>query len=166
MMRENPPPQTMLPPAEQRRGEHWMRRALELARCAQAQGEVPVGAVVVLDGECLAEGWNRPIGLHDPSAHAEIVALRAAAARQRNYRLPGATLYVTLEPCIMCAGAILNARIAHLVFAARDAQYGAAGSRLDVLQTGWLNARCRVTGGLLEQPARQLLQDFFRARRG
>src|SRR5687767_8706760 len=107
--------------------EDWMRRALGLARHAEEAGEVPVGAIVVLKGEIIGEGWNHPIRSNDPSAHAEMVALRAAAANLRNYRLPGATLYVTLEPCAMCAGAIVHARVDRVVFGAADPKTGAAG---------------------------------------
>ena len=117
----------------------WMERALELARCAEAEGEVPVGAVVVANGEVIGEGWNRPIALHDPTAHAEIHAIRDAAIQQKNYRIPGSTLYVTLEPCAMCAGAIVHARIERVVFAATDPRSGAAGSQFQLLQHSALN---------------------------
>ncbi len=143
-----------------------MRHALSLARRAAQQGEVPVGALVVRDGKVIGEGWNRPIGLHDPSAHAEIQALRAAGERERNYRLPGATLYVTLEPCPMCAGAIVHARIARVVFAASDPRGGAAGSVFDLLPSDRrFNHRTEVAGGLLAAEAAGLLRDFFRRRR-
>ncbi len=146
--------------------ETFMRHALRLAQYAQAQGEVPVGAVVVIDNEVVGEGWNRPIGDHDPSAHAEIVALRAAAATVENYRLPGATLYVTLEPCVMCAGAIVHARIAEVVFGATDPRAGAAGSRFDLLPSdGRFNHATRCRGGVLADPCGELLKAFFRARR-
>lgn len=143
----------------------WMRRALALAERARAEGEVPVGAVLVLGDECIGEGWNRSISDHDPSAHAEINALRAGAARQRNYRLPGATLYVTLEPCAMCAGAAVLARIKRLVYAAADPRTGAAGSVFNILQTSRLNHRVDLAGGVLEQESAALLQAFFRERR-
>lgn len=143
----------------------WMRRALELAARAGAAGEVPVGAVLVLDGEAIGEGHNRPIIDHDPSAHAEILALRAAAARLANYRLPGTTLYVTLEPCVMCAGAIIHARVRRVVYGARDPRGGAAGSVFDVLNTNRLNHRVEIAGGVLEEDCARLLQDFFRQRR-
>ena len=145
--------------------EYWMRRALELAERAQAQGEVPVGAVLVMGEDCIAEGWNRSISAHDPSAHAEITALRTAASNLQNYRLPGTTLYVTLEPCAMCAGAIVLARIKRLVYAAADPRTGAAGSVFNILQTGQLNHRVELTGGILEQESAMLLQTFFRNRR-
>lgn len=143
----------------------WMSRALDLARQAEAAGEVPIGAVAVLDEECIGEGWNHPIAEHDPSAHAEILALRAAAGRLRNYRLPGASLYVTLEPCVMCAGAIIHARIARVVFGARDPKAGAAGSVFDVLNSGRLNHRVQVTEGVMEADCADMLRHFFKARR-
>ena len=145
--------------------EFWMRRALNLAERAQADGEVPVGAVMVMGDDCIGEGWNRSIAAHDPTAHAEITALRAGAAQLQNYRLPGATLYVTLEPCAMCAGAIILARIERLVYAAADPQTGAAGSVFNILQSEQLNHRVELTGGILEQEAATLLQTFFRNQR-
>jgi tRNA(adenine34) deaminase len=145
--------------------QRWMRRALELARRAQSEGEVPVGAVVVLGGECIGEGWNRPIAARDPSAHAEINALRVAAQAVGNYRLPDAQLYVTLEPCIMCAGAITQARLSHVYFGAHDPKAGAAGSVFDVLADQRLNHRTPCTGGVLAGECSALLQDFFRDRR-
>ena len=145
--------------------ERWMRRALDLAERARSEGEVPVGAVLVMDDDCIGEGWNRSISTHDPTAHAEIEALRAAAARLENYRLPGATLYVTLEPCAMCAGAIILARIKRLVYAAADPRTGAAGSVFNILQSTQLNHRVELVSGILEQEAATLLQTFFRERR-
>ena len=133
--------------------EHFMRRALELARRAQAENEVPVGAVVVLDGKIVGEGWNRPISANDPTAHAEIQALRAAAVAQKNYRLPGATLYVTLEPCEMCLGAMFHARIARAVF-------GAADPKKKVMKSQTV-----VEGGVLAGECGSLLSGFFAARR-
>jgi len=144
----------------------WMRRALALARRAEALGEVPVGAVVVRGEALLGEGFNRPIAEHDPSAHAEMLALRAAARREANYRLSGATLYATLEPCPMCAGAIVHARIARVVYAARDERWGGCGSVLDVLAPGRRNHDVEVAGGLLAEDSAALLRAFFRARRG
>lgn len=144
----------------------WMERALTLAEAARAEGEVPVGALVVRDGEVLGEGWNRPVGSGDPTAHAEIVALRTAAAAVGNYRLTGATLYVTLEPCAMCAGALIHARIARLVFGAREPRSGAVRSILEVLDAPELNHRVQVTEGVLAEVASRRLTDFFRARRG
>lgn len=142
-----------------------MRHALTLARRAQDLGEVPVGAVVVKDDEVLAEGWNQPIAAHDPSAHAEMVAMRAASAALKNYRLGGLTLYVTLEPCVMCAGAIIHARLARLVFGASDPKAGAVNSVYDVIAQPRLNHKPAWTGGVLAAECSAILQDFFRARR-
>jgi len=143
-----------------------MRHAVELARRAEADGEVPVGAVLVRDQALLGEGWNAPIALHDPTAHAEIRAIRRAAEGERNYRLPGSTLYVTLEPCPMCAGAMLLARIERVVFGAFDPRSGAAGSVTDLLTEGPYNHHCRVTGGVLREECSRLLTGFFQSRRG
>jgi tRNA(adenine34) deaminase len=145
--------------------EQWMERALALADRARDQGEVPVGALVVRDGELLGEGWNQVITASDPSAHAEINALRAAARQVGNYRLPGAVLYVTLEPCAMCAGAMVHARIAELVFAANEPRAGVICSRAGLLDEEWLNHRVRWQGGVLAQVSADKLQAFFRARR-
>ena len=142
-----------------------MRRALALARAAAATGEVPVGAILVRGGEVLGEGANCPIGEHDPTAHAEIRALRAAGAQVGDYRLPGTTLYVTLEPCIMCASALIHARISRVVFGAWDPKAGAAGSIVDVFGIGQLNHRVDVFGGVLAEECGSLLSDFFRLRR-
>ncbi|MCP3870856.1 MAG: tRNA adenosine(34) deaminase TadA [Gammaproteobacteria bacterium] len=143
-----------------------MEQALMLARKAGERDEVPVGAVLVQDGVVIGEGWNRPIGERDPTAHAEIVALRDAAARVGNYRLPGTVLYVTLEPCAMCAGAIIHARVERVVFGAYDPRSGAAGSVLDLLPSDQrFNHRVEVRGGLLEESCSNLLKTFFRARR-
>ncbi|MBI2383932.1 MAG: tRNA adenosine(34) deaminase TadA [Gammaproteobacteria bacterium] len=144
---------------------HWMRHALKLARRAQELGEVPVGAVLVRGDEVVAEGWNQPIAAHDPSAHAEMVAMRAAARALKNYRLNGLTLYVTLEPCVMCAGAIIHARIERLVFGACDPKAGAVGSVYDVIANPRLNHRPDWTGGVLAEECGAVLQAFFRARR-
>jgi tRNA(adenine34) deaminase len=146
--------------------EKFMRRALELARDAEAAGEVPVGAVIVRDGEIVAEGFNRPISTHAPTAHAEMVALRAAAARSDSYRLLGTTLYVTLEPCAMCAGAMVHARVQRLVYAASDPRAGAAGSIFNVVQSPALNHRLEVTAGVLAEDCGAILRNFFVARRG
>jgi tRNA(adenine34) deaminase len=143
----------------------FMRRALELARDAEACGEVPVGALIVKDGEIVAEGSNRPIRSHDPTAHAEIVAMRAAAMALENYRIPGTTLYVTLEPCPMCTGAMVHARIERLVYAASDPRTGAAGSVFDLACNDALNHRIEVVGGVLANESAALLQAFFSARR-
>ena len=142
-----------------------MERAFALAEAAGRQGEVPVGALIVREGEVLGEGWNRPISEADPTAHAEVVALRAAASRLGNYRLTGATLYVTLEPCAMCSGAIIHARLARVVFGAFDPRTGAAGSVLEVLNTNRLNHRVDITGGVLQAATAAQLPQFFRARR-
>jgi tRNA(adenine34) deaminase len=145
--------------------EKWMREAMALARQAEAAGEVPVGALVVKDGALLGAGWNRPIGAHDPTAHAEVSALRAAAQAAGNYRLTGATLYVTLEPCAMCAGAMVHARIARLVYGAADPKTGAAGSVMDLARHAALNHRIEVEGGVLAEECGGLLKDFFGRRR-
>ena len=143
----------------------YMRRALELARHAEEAGEVPVGALVVLTDEIIGEGWNQPIVAHDPTAHAEIVALRAAAARMRNYRLADTTLYVTLEPCAMCAGAMVHARVARVVYGATDPKSGAAGSVFNLLESPSLNHRAQVTGGVLAEECGEILRRFFESRR-
>ena len=148
------------------RDRFWMAQALALAREAEAAGEVPVGALLVRDEECVGRGFNRPIGLDDPTAHAEILALREAAVRAGNYRLPGTTLYVTLEPCVMCAGAIIHARLARVVYGAADPKGGAAGSVFDVLPGERLNHRLELHGGVLSEECAGLLRDFFRHRRG
>lgn len=143
----------------------WMARALELALRARDQGEVPVGAVLVRGDAAVGEGWNRPISSHDPTAHAEIIALRDAAGHEDNYRLPGTTLYVTLEPCAMCAGAIVHARVQRVVFGARDPKTGAAGTVFDLLESPLHNHRVECTGGVLEAECGELLREFFRQRR-
>ncbi len=143
----------------------WMQAAITLAQRAEREGEVPVGAVLVRDDERIGAGWNQPIARHDASAHAEILAMRHAAERARNYRLPGATLYVTLEPCVMCAGAIIQARIHRLVFGAYDHEAGAAGTVFSIAGTDKLNHRIIVTGGLLEEGCSRLLREFFKKRR-
>jgi tRNA(adenine34) deaminase len=142
-----------------------MRHALLLARRAQQQGEVPVGAVVTYHGRIVGEGWNRPISGHDPSAHAEMVALRAAAQRIGNYRLNDTTLYVTLEPCVMCAGAITHARVRQLVFGASDPKAGAVNSVYDVIAAPRLNHVVQWRGGVLEAECGDILRRFFRERR-
>ena len=145
--------------------EQWMRRALALADRAENEGEVPIGAVVVRDGHLLGEGWNCVISYQDPSAHAEIVALRDAAKLEGNYRLPGATLYVTLEPCTMCAGAMIHARIDRLVFAAREPKAGVVCSTCSLLDEPRYNHRVKWQEGVLAEQSSQRLQDFFRSRR-
>ena len=143
----------------------FMAEALEQARLGAQLGEVPVGAVLVRDGEVLGRGFNQPIASRDPSAHAEMVALRAAALAVDNYRLPGSTLYVTLEPCSMCAGLIVHARVARLVYAASEPRAGVASSRGQFFQQDFLNHRVLVEGGLLAEESAELLRGFFRARR-
>ena len=145
--------------------EKWMQRALELAHRAESEDEVPVGALVIHDGKIIGEGWNRPIQNTDPSSHAEINALRAAALALNNYRLPGAELYVTLEPCVMCAGAMVQARISRVVFGASDPRAGAAGSVFDILPTDRLNHRVEVSGGVMANECGNILRQFFANRR-
>jgi len=145
--------------------ESYMRRALDLARQAQTAGEVPVGAVIVRDGAIIAEGRNQPIRAHDPSAHAEMIALRTAGQALASYRLLDTTLYVTLEPCPMCAGAMVHARVRRLVFGAPDPRAGAAGSVFNVVQHPALNHRIEFTSGVLAEECGALLREFFLARR-
>ena len=143
----------------------FIRVALELAEEGLVRGEVPVGAVVVLDGEVIGRGYNQPIGSHDPTAHAEIIALREAGRRVGNYRLSGATLYVTIEPCQMCVGAMVHARIARLVFGAREPKAGAIESAMRAHEHPSLNHRMEAVGGVLEAECREVIQEFFRSRR-
>ena len=143
-----------------------MRQALALARQAGARGEVPVGAVVVVDGECVGRGRNGPIAAVDPTAHAEMEALRMAARAVGNYRLPGSVLYVTVEPCAMCAGAMVHARVAHLVYGAPEPKSGAVASTAQLFESPGVNHRVEVTAGVLRDECAQLLIDFFAARRG
>ncbi|MCE0814267.1 tRNA adenosine(34) deaminase TadA [Buttiauxella sp. S04-F03] len=145
--------------------EHWMRHALTLARRAWEEGEVPVGAVLVHNNQVIGEGWNRSIGRHDPTAHAEIMALRQGGLVLQNYRLLETTLYVTLEPCVMCAGAMVHGRIGNLVFGARDAKTGAIGSLMDVVGHPGMNHQVMVTEGVLAEECSAMLSDFFRVRR-
>lgn len=145
--------------------EIFMRAALELAGQAEVAGEVPVGAVVVKDGEVVGRGFNAPISRHDPSAHAEMMALRDAAQRLGNYRLVGCELYVTLEPCMMCSGAIMHARVARVVYGARDPKTGACGSVLDAFAELRLNHHATVTGGVLAEECGTMLSNFFARRR-
>ncbi len=143
----------------------FMRQAIDQARNAWTLGEVPVGAVVVCDGVVIATGFNQPIGTHDPTAHAEIMALRAAAGILGNYRLPGCSLFVTLEPCAMCAGAMMHARLARVVFGAADPKTGACGSVVDLFAQARLNHHAHVTGGVLAEECSLMLKDFFAERR-
>jgi tRNA(adenine34) deaminase len=142
-----------------------MRHAIRLAQRAEQQGEVPVGAVVVKDNRCIAEGWNIPITSHDPTAHAEVVALRGAGVHVENYRLTEATLYVTLEPCVMCIGAMSHARIKRLVFGAYDLKRGAVCNALSLTDASFLNHKISWDGGILEMECSEMLRDFFKARR-
>lgn len=144
----------------------YMQEALQLAAQAAAGGEVPVGAVVVKDGTVVGRGYNRPIRSADPTAHAEIMAMRDAGKALGNYRLTGCDLYVTLEPCVMCSGAIMHARIRRVVFAARDPKTGACGSAIDLFAHAHLNHHAQVNGGMLADQSAALLQDFFARRRG
>ena len=143
----------------------FMEQALEQAGLAALAGEVPVGAVIVRNGELISKAFNQPITNHDPSAHAEMLALRQAALSAENYRLPGTTLYVTLEPCIMCAGAMLHARVDRIVYGAADPKTGAAGSVLDVFSSKQINHQTVVEGGMMAEECGQLLRDFFKERR-
>ncbi len=145
--------------------EFFMRKALAQAVLAGQAGEVPVGAVVVRQGEVIAQGFNQPIGLHDPSAHAEMIALRSAAKRMGNYRLNDCSVYVTLEPCAMCAGAMFHARIADVIFGAADPKTGVAGSAMNLFAQAQINHHTRVRGGVLGPECGQLLQEFFSERR-
>ncbi len=150
---------------QQHTDEYWMQKALELAAQAEQQDEVPVGAVIVKDNQLIAEGWNQPIQSHDPSAHAEMQAIRAAGQALNNYRLVDTTLYVTLEPCSMCVGAMIHARIGRLVYAAYDEKTGAAGSAIQLLHDPAHNHKIEVLGGVLETESRQQLQQFFQKKR-
>jgi tRNA(adenine34) deaminase len=147
------------------RDEYWMQHALRLAEQAEREGEVPVGAVLVLNDEMIGEGFNRPISNNDPTAHAEMIALRQAAEQRNNYRLPDTTLYVTLEPCLMCAGALIHARIKHLVYGAYDQKAGAVVSRTQLLDQAFINHKVEYRGGILAEQCAHQLSAFFRARR-
>ena len=145
--------------------EAWMRYAIRMAQRAEQQGEVPVGAIIVRKDNCIAEGWNQPIQNHDPSAHAEIMAIRKAGQYLQNYRLTDCTLYVTLEPCVMCMGALANARVQRIVFGAYDPKRGAVCHALQLADADFLNHTLLWQGGILESECAELLTDFFRARR-
>ncbi|MCZ2391691.1 MAG: tRNA adenosine(34) deaminase TadA [Acidobacteria bacterium] len=148
------------------RDEHFLRRAAELAREAEARGEVPIGAVIVsAEGEILAEASNETIARHDPTAHAEILAIRRAGENIGNYRLTGTTVYSTIEPCAMCAGALVNARVKRLVYGAPDERFGSVRSKFELCDSPVLNHRIEIVAGVLEDECRRLMQDFFRARR-
>jgi tRNA(adenine34) deaminase len=144
----------------------FMSKAIAEARRAEAAGEVPVGAIAIADGQIVGAGHNQPIGLSDPTAHAEILALRAAASTLKTYRLSAVSIYVTLEPCVMCVGAMLNARVARVVYGARDDKAGALGSVYDIGRDGMLNHRFEVVSGVMESECAELMREFFRARRG
>jgi tRNA(adenine34) deaminase len=145
--------------------QQYMRMAIEQAQLAAQSGEVPVGAILVKDGQVISKAFNKPIANHDPSAHAEMLALREAALTEENYRLPGSTLYVTLEPCAMCSGAMLHARIDRVVYGASDPKTGAAGSVLDIFASKQINHQTSVEGGMMSEECGQLLRDFFKGRR-
>mgnify|MGYP005749529071 CR=1 FL=1 len=150
---------------DKRQHELWMNEALVLAQAAAGQGEVPVGAVLVLNGEIIGRGWNQPISGHDPTAHAEVVALRDAASRLGNYRLGGSVLYVTIEPCTMCFGALMHARVATLVYGAREPRAGVCGSQLNLPEQTFYNHSLEVIGGVLADQSAALLKGFFAGRR-
>jgi tRNA(adenine34) deaminase len=145
--------------------QQYMRIAIEQAQLAAQSGEVPVGAVLVKDGQVISKAFNKPIANHDPSAHAEMLAIREAALAEENYRIPGSTLYVTLEPCAMCSGAMLHARIDRVVYGAPDPKTGAAGSVLDIFSSKQINHQTSVEGGIMSEECGQLLRDFFKGRR-
>ncbi len=145
--------------------QHWMRKALELAQVSAKEGEVPVGALIVRDGELLGEGRNGPIGACDPSAHAEIQALRSACLNERNYRIPQSTLYVTIEPCTMCVGAIIHARVDRVVFGAREPKAGAVVSQNNLLSHASMNTQVSYAEGILEEECREMMTAFFSERR-
>jgi tRNA(adenine34) deaminase len=145
--------------------EEWMQQAFQLAKKSEGQGEVPVGAIIVYQNEIIGKGWNQPILLHDPTAHAEIIALREAGRKMHNYRLLVSTMYVTLEPCAMCAGAIVQARISRLVYAVEDKKTGACGSVFNIVQTEELNHSVEITKGILERECQTLIKNFFKEKR-
>jgi tRNA(adenine34) deaminase len=145
--------------------QQYMRMAIEQAQLAAQSGEVPVGAVLVRDGQVISKAFNKPIANHDPSAHAEMLVLREAALAEENYRIPGTTLYVTLEPCSMCCGAMLHARVGRVVYGAPDPKTGAAGSVLDLFSSKQINHQTSVEGGIMSEECGQLLRDFFKERR-
>tara|TARA_Y100000590_G_scaffold425044_1_gene532612 strand:- start:770 stop:1231 length:462 start_codon:yes stop_codon:yes gene_type:complete len=145
--------------------EEWMQQAFQLAKKSEGRGEVPVGAIIVYQNEIIGKGWNQPILLHDPTAHAEIIALREAGRKMHNYRLLESTMYVTLEPCAMCAGAIVQARISRLVYAVEDKKTGACGSVFNIVQTEELNHSVEITKGILERECQTLIKNFFKEKR-
>ena len=145
--------------------EEWMQHAFQLAKKSEMHDEVPVGAIIVCKNKIIGEGWNQPISSHNPTAHAEIIALKEAGKKIGNYRLPESAMYVTLEPCVMCAGAIVHARVAKLVYAVEDEKTGACGSVFNITQADKLNHRVRIEKGVLEKECRALIQDFFKEKR-
>lgn len=145
--------------------QKWMQHALKLAERSREEGEVPVGAVIVKDNQLISEGWNQPIDKHDATAHAEIMVIRAAGEKLKNYRLPDTTLYVTLEPCTMCAGAMVHSRIKRVVFGAPDPRTGTAGSAIDLFSQSYHNHQIEIEGGVMREECGQILKDFFRERR-
>jgi len=145
--------------------EEWMQHAFQLAKKSETLDEVPVGAIVVCKNKIIGEGWNQPISSHNPTAHAEIIALKDAGEKIGNYRLPESTMYVTLEPCVMCAGAIVHARVTKLVYAVKDDKTGACGSVFNITQADQLNHRVRIEKGILEKECRTLIQGFFKEKR-
>lgn len=147
------------------RDEFWMRHAMNLAAKGEAHGEVPVGAVIVKDNQVIGEGWNQPISSHDPTAHAEVIAIRMAAQALKNYRLPGCTLYVTLEPCTMCVGALVHARIERLIYGTAEPKAGAVQSRSRLLDSSWFNHRVNYQGAVLASECQHQLSNFFQQRR-
>ena len=151
--------------ADEDKHRKWMKHALMLAERSREEGEVPVGALIVKDDELIAEGWNRPIDTHDATAHAEIMAIREAGRVLNNYRLPDTRIYVTLEPCTMCAGAIIHARIGQLFFGAPDPRTGTAGSAIDLFSQTYHNHQVNVTGGIMQDECGEILKSFFKARR-
>ncbi len=156
---------TLINPEDLEKHHKWMKHALMLAERSRDEGEVPVGAIIVKDDELIAEGWNRPIETHDATAHAEIMVIREAGRVLNNYRLPDTRIYVTLEPCTMCAGAIVHARIGHLFFGAPDPRTGTAGSAIDLFSQTYHNHQVDVTGGIMQDECGEILTAFFKARR-
>ena len=145
--------------------QHWMEQALLEAKQAEALDEVPVGAIIVLNGEVIGRGFNQPISQHDPTAHAEIMALRQASQHMNNYRLPGAEMYVTIEPCTMCCGAIIHARLKRIIFGAHEPKAGAVESAFHLFEQDWINHHLSYTAGVLEEPCRELIHNFFSRKR-
>lgn len=154
-----------LPPPPSKEQKKWMQHALKLAQKAEQEGEVPVGAVIIEDGKIIGEGWNQTIQLNDPTAHAEMVALRKAGQTKQNYRLNNLTMFVTLEPCAMCAGALVHSRLSKIIIASKDPRTGCAGSLMNLLQHDSLNHKLEIEFGLLQQESSQLISQFFKNKR-